>query len=273
MVIMDIRGVTDRHTRRMRFSFLDHQGPIAFAHRGGAAHGPENSWVAFERAVDLGYRYLETDVQATADGALIAFHDRTLDRVTDRSGRIAGLPYSAVAGARIDGTEPIPLLEDLLGAWPEARFNIDVKDEPAIRPLVAVLRRTGAWDRVCVSSFSSRRLHAFRRFADHQVCTAVAPLGLAALRSGAWPERMSTRLARAGVACAQIPARVATPAFLGLLRRAGLQVHVWTVNEPAEMRRLLDLEVNGIMTDDTVALRDVLAERAQWHAAAAGRGG
>jgi len=254
--------------------FLDQPGPIAFAHRGGAAHGPENSWAAFEQAVDLGYRYLETDVQATADGTLIAFHDRTLDRVTDSSGRIADMPYGAVAAARIGGTEPIPLLEDLLGAWPAARFNIDVKDEPAIQPLVRVLRRTVAWDRVCVTSFSSRRLHAFRCCVDRQTCTTLSPVGLAAVRSGAWAGGMSGRLARAGVRCAQIPARVASPAFLGLLRRAGLQIHVWTVNEPALMRQLLDLDVDGIMTDDTVALRDVLTERAQWHGAPTGhRGG
>jgi glycerophosphoryl diester phosphodiesterase len=245
--------------------FLDQPGPIAFAHRGGAAHGPENSWAAFERAVDLGYRYLETDVQATADGALIAFHDRTLDRVTDRCGRIAVMPYSAVAAARIGGTEPIPLLEDLLAAWPQARFNIDVKDEPAIQPLVRVLRRTVAWDRVCVTSFSPRRLRAFRCCVDRQTCTTLSPVGLAAVRSGAWAGGgMSARLARAGVRCAQIPARLATPAFLGLLRRAGVQIHVWTVNEPALMRQLLDLNVDGIMTDDTVALREVLTERAQW---------
>jgi glycerophosphoryl diester phosphodiesterase len=248
----------------MMTEFLDQPGPLAFAHRGGAAHAPENSWPAFERAVGLGYRYLETDVQATSDGALIAFHDRTLDRVTDRTGRIARMPYRDVAAARIGGTEPIPKVEELLATWPDARFNLDIKDEPAVAPLIAALRRTKAWDRVCVCSFSARRLSAFRRGVDRQVCTALSPLGLAAVRSGAWTGSLSVRLARAGVRCAQIPVRLATAAFLGQLRAVGLQVHVWTVNEPAMMRRLLDLAVDGIMTDDTVALRDVLAERAQW---------
>jgi glycerophosphoryl diester phosphodiesterase len=253
--------------------FLDQPGPLAFAHRGGAAHAPENSWAAFGHAVDLGYRYLETDVQATSDGALIAFHDRTLDRVTDRTGRIARMPYREVAAARIAGSEPIPLLEDLLGAWPGARFNIDIKDEPAIVPLAAVLCRTAAWDRVCVTSFSSRRLRAFRRRVDRQVCTALSPAGLAAVRSGAWAGGMPSRLARAGVRCAQIPARLATPAFLRCLRRAGLQIHVWTVNDPALMRCLLDRGVDGLMTDDTLALRDVLTQRAQWHGAEVGATG
>ncbi len=263
-----MKGILDGMLSR----FLDQPGPLAFAHRGGAAHAPENSWAAFEHAVDLGYRYLETDVQATLDGTLIAFHDRTLNRVTDVTGRVARMPYRTVATARIGGKEPIPLLEDLLAAWPEARFNIDVKDECATEPLVRALRRTAAWDRVCVTSFSSRRLHAFRQSVDRQVCTTLSPLGLAAVRSGARAAAMPTRLARAGVRCAQIPARLATPAFIGRLRDAGLQIHVWTVNEPALMRRLLDLAVDGIMTDDTVALRDVLTERAQWHGPVAGAG-
>jgi glycerophosphoryl diester phosphodiesterase len=104
-----------------RYPFLEHDGPLAFAHRGGAAGGLENSMAAFGRAVDLGYRYLETDVHATADGVLLAFHDSTLDRLTDRRGRVARLPWSEVSRARIGGVEPIPLLEDLLEAWPDIR--------------------------------------------------------------------------------------------------------------------------------------------------------
>ncbi|MBO0772864.1 MAG: glycerophosphodiester phosphodiesterase, partial [Actinobacteria bacterium] len=142
----------------MPLAFLDQPGPLAFAHRGGSAHAPENSWRAFEHAVGLGYRYLETDLQATADGVLLAFHDRTLARVTGQAGRVCRMPHSAISRALVAGTEPIPLIEDLLGAWPDIRFNIDVKDTPAIGPLADVLRRTNAWDRVCVCSFSASRL-------------------------------------------------------------------------------------------------------------------
>src|ERR1700722_4200404 len=168
----------------MRTAFLDHPRPIAFAHRGGAAHAPENSWRAFEHAIGLGYSYLETDVQATLDGALVAFHDRTLERVTGRPGRIARMNHRDLAPALIDGSEPIPLLEDLLGAWPDVRFNVDLKDAPAIGPLAAVLRRTGAWDRVCVTSFSASRLRAARRVFDRQVCMAASPIGTAVGRFG-----------------------------------------------------------------------------------------
>jgi len=246
--------------------FLDQPRPLAFAHRGGAAHHPENSFRAFEHAVSLGYRYLETDVHATADGVLVAFHDRTLDRVTDRAGRISELPHRDVAAARIAGTEPIPLLEDLLGAWPEMRFNIDVKDQPAVGPLIEVLRRAAAWDRVCVTSFSAWRLRAVRRRLPRPVCMATSPVGVAAVRLGTPRPVLSARLRRLSVRCAQIPVNMATPAFVRRAHAAGLQVHVWTVNDPAVMNSLLDLGADGIITDDTVALRDVLAARGQWRA-------
>src|SRR6266480_489914 len=177
----------------MPTAFLDHPRPLAFAHRGGAAHAPENSWRAFEHAVGLGYEYLETDVQATADGVLIAFHDRTLDRVTGRPGRVCRLTLKEIAGARIEGTEPIPVLEDVLAAWPDVRFNIDVKDAPAIAPLAGVLRRTNAWDRVCVVSFSASRLRAARRALDRPVCMAASPLGTAMVRFGGPPASRDSR--------------------------------------------------------------------------------
>ncbi|MEA2704712.1 MAG: glycerophosphoryl diester phosphodiesterase, partial [Actinomycetota bacterium] len=111
-----------------RWAFLDHDGPIPFAHRGGASDCPENTMRAFENAVNLGYRYVETDVHTTADGVLVAFHDDHLDRVTDQRGRICDLKWSEVGTARVAG-EGIPLLEDILGAWPDVRVNIDPKHD------------------------------------------------------------------------------------------------------------------------------------------------
>jgi glycerophosphoryl diester phosphodiesterase len=250
--------------------YLDLPRPLAFAHRGGASHHPENSLRAFAHAVSLGYCYLETDVHATADGVLVAFHDRTLDRVTDRVGRISGLPHREVAAARIAGTDPIPLLEDLLGTWPEARFNVDVKDEPAARPLVEVLRRTAAWDRVCVTSFSALRLRAVRRELPRPVCMATSPVGVGALRVGVPRRVLAPQLRRLSVRCAQIPVSVATDSFLRRAHAAGLQVHVWTVNDRNVMTDLLDLGFDGIMTDETEILRDVLAARGQWRPKPAG---
>jgi glycerophosphoryl diester phosphodiesterase len=244
--------------------FLDHPRPLAFAHRGGASHFPENSWKAFEHAVRLGYAYLETDAHATADGAVVAFHDKTLDRVTDGTGAIAQLTAAQVAAARIDGTEPIPLLAELLTSWPEHRFNIDVKDEPVIGPLVEVLRVTNAWDRVCITSFSGRRLNTTRRLLPRPVCMATSPAAVAAIKAGTPAAVLAGRFSRLSVQCAQIPVGIASPAFIRRAHATGLQVHVWTVNEPVLMGRLLDHGADGIMTDQTELLRDVLESRRQW---------
>ncbi len=256
----------------MRVPFLDHPRPVAFAHRGGAAHAPENSWTAFEHAVQLGYAYLETDARATADGKLMAFHDRTLDRMTDGSGPINALPHRDVAALRVADSEPIPLLEDLIGTFPDARFNIDLKDVPGITLLPEVLRRTGAWDRVCVTSFSGQRLRTARGLLDRPVCMATSPAAIAAVccslgSAPAWPQikLLAGHVSRAMVHCAQVPGRVATAAFVRRAHRLGLDVHVWTINDRAEMIRFLDLGADGIMTDDIETLRDVLIERGQWH--------
>jgi glycerophosphoryl diester phosphodiesterase len=252
--------------------FLDLPRPHAFAHRGGAAHACENTWTAFEYAVKLGYTYLETDARATSDGKLVAFHDRTLYRMTGVPGRLGALPYREVAALRVAGTEPIPLIEDLLGAWPDVRFNIDLKDEAGIAALPGVLRRTGAWDRVCVTSFSGGRLRAARGLFDRPVCMATSPATIAAVRYSirpASPDKQTTllarRLARWQVSCAQVPGRVANSAFIRRAHGLGLDVHVWTINDRAQMTRLLDLGADGIMTDDLETLRDVLIERGQWH--------
>ncbi|POM22636.1 Glycerophosphoryl diester phosphodiesterase [Actinomadura rubteroloni] len=261
------------------YAFLDHPGPIPFAHRGGAAGRPENSMAAFQRAAELGYRYLETDARATADGVVVAFHDRTLDRVTDGTGPLARLPYADVARARVHGTEPVPRMDDLLGSFPGARVNIDLKDASVIGPLVEVLHRTRAWDRVCITSFSTRRLAQLRArlplYTDRDVCTALGPRDLVTLRAlslagrpGPRRERLAA-LAAAGVACAQVPAalgplRVVTAPFVAQCHALGLKVHAWTINDQPTMDRLLDLGVDGIMTDELVTLRHVMSARGQW---------
>ena len=243
-----------------RYAFLDAPLPLAFAHR-GANTAAENSMAAFAGVIDLGYRYLETDVRATADGVLLAFHDATLDRVTDRAGRIADLPYEQVKRAKIAGTEPIPLLRDVLDAWPQARLNLDVKASGAIAPLITMIKDANALDRVCVGSFSDARLAAVRAGLGHDLCTSLAPREAVRLR---------LRRYRGAAGCAQVPARlgplpITDRRMVAAAHEAGLQVHVWTVNEESEMNRLLDLGVDGIMTDRADLLRTVLTARGAWH--------
>ena len=252
----------------VRHPFLDHPGPIPFAHRGGAGDWPENTMPAFEGAVQLGFRYLETDVQVTADGLIVAFHDDDLARVTDRSGRIHELPWSEVRRARVDGREPIPLLEELLGAWPDVRVNIDAKRDETVEPLAAALRRLGAVERVCVGAFSGSRLAKIRRLLGPSLCTSMSPAEVVRLRVGSLVPR-GAALARSAAACVQVPVRqgplpILDHRTLALSHELGLPVHVWTIDDPVEMGRLLDLGVDGIMTDRPAVLKDVMTVRGLW---------
>jgi glycerophosphoryl diester phosphodiesterase len=256
-----------RHPRTTPHPFLDAPAPLAFAHRGGAADGLENTLSAFRHAVGLGYRYLETDVHVTADGRLVAFHDETLDRVTDGTGPIADLPWETVRRARVGGMERVPLFADLLQALPQARWNIDVKAPGALEPLLETLETHGAWDRVCVGSFDEALVVRAQRLAGERLATSLGTSGVRALRLRSWGVPLGVRR---GAVAAQVPVRhgrlrVVDAAFVRAAHRRGLQVHVWTVNDRAQMGALLDLGVDGIMTDHTETLREVLTERGAWH--------
>lgn len=252
--------------------YLDSRRPLAFAHRGGAYHpeveGLENTLAAFRHAVALGYTYLETDVHVTRDGVLLAFHDTVLDRVTDRTGSIADATWEEVGQALIGGSEPVPTLASLFDAFPEARFNIDLKSEGAVESLAAFLDERQAWDRVLVGSFSARRMGAFRRRTNGRVATSAHPLEVVAYRV-LGSARLARWVTRGRPVALQVPHRRGRLLVVsaGLVRRAhaaGIQVHVWTIDDPDEMNALLDRGVDGIMTDRTDILRDVLRARGQW---------
>ena len=241
--------------------YLDWPHPIPFAHRGGATDVPENTMAAFEYAVGLGYHYVETDVQLTADGVLVAFHDNDLARTCGQPGRISDLPWSTVAEARVSGTDPIPLLEDLLGTWPHLRVNIDCKSDAAVDALVATLQRTDALDRVCVGAFSDRRIRRLRAAVGERLCTALAPGEVAALLAGALRR---TRGHAVQVPVRQGPIPVTTARMVRRAHALGLAVHVWTIDDPQEMDRLLDLGVDGLMTDRPAVLRERFEQRGWW---------
>lgn len=255
--------------RPAKFPYLEHDGLLAFAHRGGAGAWPENTMPAFQGAVDLGYRYIETDVHATRDGVLLAFHDDHLDRVTDSTGCIAEMDYADVKKARIAGTEPIPLMAELLSAWPDIRINIDPKRDNAAGPLIRLLKESGAVERVCVTAFSGRRTAGIREAIGPRLCTGMGPLSTSRLRFASWAGPAGFLLGGFAEGCAQIPIeqyglRLVDGALVGKAHELGLQVHVWTIDEEAEMRRLIDLGVDGIMTDDPALLRKVLMEKGLW---------
>lgn len=238
----------------------------AFAHRGGIWPGiGENSLAAFARAGEAGFVHLETDVHVTADGVLVAFHDESLERVTDGHGLVAERTIAELAEIRIGGTDGIPLLAELLEAFPRAFFNIDLKAPGAVAPLAALLKETGAQQRVCVSSFSRARISAFRRLAP-EVATGLSRFGVVALWLGL---PGLTRLLHGQAA--QVPARfyrdrlpLVTSRFVRTAHRHGIRVHVWTINDAPTMDALLELGVDGIVTDQPDVLRDVLRQRGKW---------
>ncbi|HEX6446801.1 MAG TPA: glycerophosphodiester phosphodiesterase family protein, partial [Streptosporangiales bacterium] len=181
---------------------------------------------------------------------------------------IAEQPWSAVSEARIAGSEPIPRLDDLLGAWPDVRLNIDVKEDAAVEPFVDAVRRTGGLDRICVASFSDRRLRRVRAALGPRLCTSMGPAEIARLRFASYGRPLRPLTPRSA-GCVQVPVRafglpVVTRGFVDTAHAAGVQVHVWTVNTRAEMERLLELGVDGLMTDEVQTLRTVLVERGSW---------
>ena len=275
-----------RSRPRTGFPFLDEpveRGEVlALAHRGGVLHpdvaGLENTVRAFEVAVGLGYRYLETDVHATRDGELLAFHDARLDRVTDRQGALADLEYAEVATALVGGQEPIPRLAELLETFPDARFNVDLKSPGGIEPLVELVATMGAQDRLCVGSFAERVLRGFRARmrARSSVpvatsCGIVAAAAMAFLPMG----RRMPALVRDTGAVLQVPHRfrgrveVVDAGFVEQAHASGRHVHVWTIDDRAEIEQMLDLGVDGIFTDRPDVLREVLVARGVWDASGA----
>jgi glycerophosphoryl diester phosphodiesterase len=264
-------------------AFLDHPTPIAIAHRGGADELPENTLPAFDAAVELGYHHLETDAHLSSDGVVFSFHDHVLERVTDRRGRLSQLSAAEISGADAayhfspDGQSfplrgtgiGVPTMEDVLTRWPGVFVNIDTKSDVVVEPLVELLRRLDAFDRVCIGSFSDERLRRVRRLSDGAICTSMGPAGITA----AWLASRTGRMPRLQADCLQVPVRarrlvVVDRRFVDAAQGAGLQVHVWTIDNSAEMTDLLDLGVDAIMTDRPRLLRDVLIARGQWHGAA-----
>ncbi len=244
----------------------------AFAHRGGAyhpeIHGLENTLEAFQHAWDMGYRHMETDVHLTRDGVLLAFHDSVLDRVTDRAGVVADLTLAEVREARIGGRAGVPTLAELVEALPGATFNIDLKSEGSVEALHEFVRERGLHDRVLVGSFSGRRLADFRQLTAGRVRTSAHSWEVVAYRFS--PTAALARLLTRGRPVAlQVPHHHFGLLVVssGLIRRAhanGVEVHVWTIDDEEEMNVLLDRGVDGLMTDRTDILREVLRARGLW---------
>lgn len=232
----------------------------AYAHRGGAREAPENSLAAFRHATSLGYRHLETDIRPTRDGVAVLHHDARVERTTDGRGSLRDLTWRQVRGVALsDGSAPLRL-EELLEEFPDAQVNVDVKEDGSVLALADALRRSGASARVCVTSFSARRLVRTRRLLPPGTESSAHPWEVMAVR--ALPRlRALPRVHRVQVPVRALGVTFADTAFVHRAHGLGLAVDVWTIDDAAQMQRLLDLGVDGIMTDSPTLLRDVLAQR------------
>jgi glycerophosphoryl diester phosphodiesterase len=246
--------------------------PAIHAHRGGPVLAgvpafPEETMPAFRNAAREGY-WLELDAKLTSDGVPVVFHDATLDRVAGRPGRVDQLSWTDLATVRVGGAAAVPRLDEILAAWPQVRFNIDVKAGSGVAPTVETVTRAGAGDRVLLASFSDARLARLRTLAGPKVATSLGMRGVARLRVASLTGQRLTL--PTSVVAAQVPVRygrlpVVDRRFVRYAHKLGLQVHVWTIDDPAEMHGLLDLGVDGIMTDRVEVLREVYLSRGVWH--------
>ena len=245
--------------------FLEGLDFIPFAHRGGALEAAENSLEAFAYAINLGYRYIETDVQLTADGVVVVFHDDVLDRVTGLSGQVSDHTWAELEAIKVHGTGSIPRLEDVLQAWPELRLNIDAKTDEVAAPLCRIAKADNL-ERLCLASEDDKRISFIREELGAGLCTAAATREIAifflSALSGLRPRPTPAD-------CFQIPVRshglpLTTKRQLARARDAGKPVHIWTIDAKVEMEQLVERGVGGIMTDRPRALREVLKQQNLW---------
>ena len=247
-----------------RFAFLEGPRPLLFAHRGGTERHEGNTLAAFAEAAALGFR-IETDVRATRDGVAVIAHDDALAPLTGDPGRVGDHAWSELAGLRTPRGEGLARLDDALAAFPETPFNLDAKSRAAVEPMAEAVRRCGATARVCAASFDGRRTRRLRRLLGPELCWSAGRWGVIAAWLAGWGPPAPAPRAPA----LQVPARwrgvpVATRRVLAAAHAWGAQLHVWTVNEEAEMDRLLGMGVDGLITDRPRLLRRVLERRGAW---------
>jgi len=240
--------------------------PRVLAHRGLAVEAPENTLLAFVKALATGVEYLETDVHASADGVAMISHDADLSRLTGRDVKVGQLTAAELSRIDLGHGQTYATLAQALEAFPDARFNIDIKDPAAAEPAAAAILAANAVHRVLITSFTgSRRLAAVRRLPG--VVTSISSFGvLVTVLAARLGISSLVRRAMRDVQAIQIPQRVAgisttSPRVIATVHGAGKEIHVWTVNDPAVMRRLLDRGVDGIITDRCDLAMDVVHRR------------
>lgn len=247
------------------FGFLPAHPPIGIAHRGGSLEAEENTMPAFAHAVGLGYRHVELDVHATRDGVVVIHHDPTLERMTGDTRAIADLTWDELSAIRTHKGAQIPRLSDLFEEYPTLNVNIEAKADGVVPPLADVIRAANALERIGTGSFALHRTQGLIAELGPDLCWSPAHWGVARLWLRAWgPPLRVGRFPVVQVPMAFKGVQVVTPRFVRAAHRLGIQVQVWTVDEKQDMERLLDMGVDGLMTDRPTLLREVLTQRGNW---------
>ena len=235
------------------------------AHRGGSLEAQENSLQAFHHAAALGYRYMETDMQVSADGEIYLFHDDVLERVSNGKGIFSDYTASEIDKFRLHNGEPIPRLADALAELPEAIFNIDIKRANGTRPLAKFLSTHPDSSRVIAASFYKKRLTLLKSLAEKPVQVTAVQSDVIKLKLMGW----GLPLSKPDVIAAQVPLThyglpVITPSMVSICKKLAIKLHVWTIDDADVMRWLIDIGVDGIMTDRPSLLREVAIEKGCW---------
>lgn len=251
--------------------YFDSGLPRVFAHRGFSLNVPENTIASFAAAVALGVSHIETDVHSSEDGIAVISHDPVLDRVASRAGNVSQFSYEQLKKIDLGGGQGFVSLFDALTEFPEIFFNIDVKSADAVEPTAQAIIAAGATDRVLVSSFSESRRSRTVRLLPGVATSAsgrIFAVAVLAARPGITPLLRATL---AGIDAVQIPETAlgistTTSAMVNRFHGAGVEVHVWTINDADDMIRLLDAGVDGIVTDRADIALDVVRRRtAEFH--------
>lgn len=251
-----------------RRPFLRESSPLRFAHRGGAKLWPENTLLAFRGALELGCRHIETDVHLTRDGEIVVFHDHRLERTTDGTGFVRDHTLAELrrldAAHRFspDGREfphrgrgvQIPTLAEAIALHPELKLNIEIKERAGGLPaaLHRFVEREAIHDRVLVAAFEDALVREFRSLSRGSVATSAGRREVALFFAAS--RARAERFVPVGYDALQVPPRqgrltIVDRRFLSAAHARDLAVHVWTIDEPSEIRRLSALGVDGIMSD------------------------
>ena len=248
----------------MPFDYLNNYKFTPFSHRGGSIENDENTLEAFEKSINLGYQYIETDVRHTKDNKLVIFHDADLKRICNLDVSISSLSFKELQEYKIFNKHKIPLLSEALNTWSNVYFNIEPKSEESAYLLLDELKKQKDLNRFCVGSFKSANLSIMRVGLKHKICTSMSQDEVINFFINRF-----FPFSNNNAPCLQIPmyfygVKIVTKNLVDHVHNLGKKIHVWTINDESEMKTLIDYEVDGIMTDRPKKLKELLLERLLW---------